>query len=61
MGLDVLDAAKTLRHSRQESALATLVSYESQFEGNILDIKGCPCVVSWPGIYCKLWYVCTDC
>jgi hypothetical protein len=61
MGLDVLDAAKTLRYSRQESALATLASYESHFEGNILDLIGCPCVVSWPGIYCKLWYLCVTC
>ena len=32
-----------------------LRAYESNFEGRILDERGCACVASWPGVYAKKW------
>jgi hypothetical protein len=52
MGLNLAEAARTLR---QNSALKLLRAYESAFEGNVLNVQGCNCVVSWPGIYARSW------
>ena len=52
MGINVEDAAMKLK---QGDTLATLRAYESFFMGNILPVRGCACVVSWPGVYCRLW------
>jgi hypothetical protein len=34
--------------------------FQSHFKGNILEATDCKCIVSWPGIYCKLWCVCAN-
>jgi hypothetical protein len=52
MGVDAPAAAEELG---REDVLVTLYSYESHFEGNILAVEGCKCVVSWPGVYAKSW------
>jgi hypothetical protein len=52
MGVAPADAAQKLR---QSSVLQVLRAYESEFVGNILPDRGVVCVVSWPGIYSKLW------
>jgi hypothetical protein len=52
MGISPLDAAQTFDRS---SALKTLRAYESKFCGNILEIEGCTCTVSFPGVYCSTW------
>jgi hypothetical protein len=52
MGVNVLESADGL--GLVEIAVS-LRSYQSHFQGNILEQEGCRCVVSWPGIYAKLW------
>jgi hypothetical protein len=52
MGMSAEDAATALR---QDSTLRALFAYESHFEGNIREVKGCTCVASWPGIYARSW------
>jgi hypothetical protein len=52
MGVAPADVALELR---QTSVLQILKAYESQFIGNVLPAHGIHCVVSWPGIYSRLW------
>jgi hypothetical protein len=52
MGLSPMDSARAMN---QSGALKTLCAYESQFQGLILPDRRVPCVVSWPGIYARLW------
>jgi hypothetical protein len=52
MGLSPTDSARVMNRS---GTLATLGAYESQFQGFILPERGVPCVVSWPGVYARLW------
>jgi hypothetical protein len=52
MGVDAANAAEAQGHA---GVVATLRSYESHFQGNIREVRGCTCVVSWPGIYSKCW------
>jgi hypothetical protein len=54
MGIDAADAATTLG---REGVVKALRAYQSHFQGNILEVDGCACVASWPGIYCKSWCV----
>jgi ankyrin repeat protein len=54
LGMTATDAARILLRN---TVLSTLRAYESAFEGNILDVSGAACVVSWPGVYAKSWDV----
>jgi hypothetical protein len=48
MGLDAAAVAT-------DDVAQQLRAYESFFSGSILRVNGCACVVSWPGVYAKLW------
>jgi hypothetical protein len=52
MQIDTLEAADRLGRL---STAVSLRSYESHFQGNVLEQEGCKCVVSWPGIYARSW------
>jgi hypothetical protein len=52
MGVNVLESADSLGRL---AIAASLRSYESHFQGNVLEQEGCKCIVSWPGIYAKSW------
>ena len=59
MGLRPSQAARSLRDRTRTTlhnrVLNTLRAHESQFVGNVLDVQGCNCTVSWPGIYARSW------
>jgi hypothetical protein len=52
MGVDASAAAEELG---RDSIVVSMRSYESHFQGFIREVRGCPCVASWPGIYSKSW------
>jgi hypothetical protein len=52
MGVDASAAAEELGWA---SIVVSMRSYESHFQGFIREVRGCPCVASWPGIYSKTW------
>jgi hypothetical protein len=52
MGLTARDSARAMN---QSGVMRTLRAYESSFQGHILEERGCKCVVSWPGVYTRLW------
>jgi hypothetical protein len=52
MGVNVLESADGLG---LVDIAVSLRSYQSHFQGNVLEQEGCKCVVSWPGIYAKSW------
>jgi hypothetical protein len=55
LGVDAEDAAEALDPLTRDTVLTMFYSYESHFQGNVLEEEGCKCVVSWPGIYAKSW------
>jgi hypothetical protein len=52
LGIKAVDAAEVLG---RESTVKAYGGYESHFQGYISKKRGCVCVASWPGIYCKSW------
>ena len=56
LGQNLEDLA-SLHRNQGESIKRVLRAYESEFQGEILDVQGCACVASWPGVYAELWYV----
>jgi hypothetical protein len=57
MGLSPIAVVKALEIAgyNRDGVKNVLRAYESEFQGKILDKRGGKCVVSWPGIYAKLW------
>jgi hypothetical protein len=52
MGVEVSTAAEELGRA---SIVESMRSYDSHFQGDIREVRGCSCVASWPGIYSKSW------